>query len=111
MQARSRLAAVLRSTPLRYLYHRARYLRGGSTQSDEARILSRLVGGSPCTFVEFGFHPSEYNCIGLEDFAELLVDGEPQTVRLARALLPKRIEVRQEFITLHSIAGLAAHFQ
>ncbi|MER9756688.1 hypothetical protein NKJ46_25205 [Mesorhizobium sp. M0166] len=38
------------------------------------------------------------------------MDGDPQTVRLAQALLPKRIEARQSFITLDNIKDLGTHF-
>ena len=102
---------ALRRTPVRYLYHRLRASFGGAPQSDESRILARLVGPDcPRTFVEFGFHPTEYNCIGLRDFDGLLVDGDADTVRLARSLLPGRIEVRRSFVTLENIAGLGTHF-
>ncbi|MER9851258.1 hypothetical protein NKJ55_28865 [Mesorhizobium sp. M0106] len=110
MNVRSRTHAFLRATPLRYYFHLIKGRMAGAPQSDESAILSRLVGQCPRTFLEFGFHPTEYNCIGLKDFKGLLVDGDPQTVRLARALLPSRIEARQSFITLDNIKGLGAHF-
>ncbi|WP_027150999.1 hypothetical protein [Mesorhizobium sp. WSM2561] len=102
--------SFLRATPLRYYYHLLKGRIASTPQSDEATILSRIIGQCPRTFLEFGFHPTEYNCIGLKDFLGLLVDGDPQTVRLANALLPKRIETRQSFITLDNIADLGAHF-
>jgi hypothetical protein len=110
MSMLSRAHTVLRASPLRYYYHLAKARLGGSPQSDESLILSRLVDQIPKTFLEFGFHPTEYNCIGLRDFEGLLVDGDAQTVRLARSLLPKRIEARQSFITLENINSLGAHF-
>ncbi|MER8610752.1 hypothetical protein [Mesorhizobium sp. M1216] len=110
MNVQSRVHAFLRATPLRYCFHLAKAHLGGSPQSDESVILSRIVGQSPKTFLEFGFHPTEYNCIGLSDFRGLLVDGDATTVRLARSLLPKRIEVRQSFIDLDNIKNLATHF-
>lgn len=100
MTVRSRMHASLRASPLRYYFHLAKARFGGSPQSDESAILSRIVGQSPRTFLGFGFHPTEYNCIGLADFKGLLVDGDDTTVRLAKAVLPKRVEARQSFITL-----------
>jgi hypothetical protein len=82
-------------------------MRGGAGQSDEATILADIAGDCPKTFLEFGFHPTEYNCIGLEDFSGLLVDGDPGTVKLARAILPKRIEVREQFLSLQNLNTLA----
>lgn len=110
MRTTPRLHAFLRASPLRYYYHLIKGRIGGTPQSDESEILSRLVSQSPRTFVEFGFHPTEYNCIGLNEFQGLLVDGDPQTIRLAKALLPKRIEARQSFITLDNIDSLGTHF-
>ncbi|MER9183610.1 hypothetical protein [Mesorhizobium sp. M0767] len=110
MNVRSRAHAFLRASPLRYYFHLAKARVAASPQSDESLILSRLVGHCPRTFLEFGFHPTEYNCIGLKDFDGLLVDGDPQTVRLAQALLPKRIEARQSFIDLDNIKSLGRHF-
>ncbi|MER8689055.1 MULTISPECIES: hypothetical protein [unclassified Mesorhizobium] len=110
MNVLSRTHAFLRSSPLRYYFHLAKARLAGSPQSDESVILSQIVGQSPKTFLEFGFHPTEYNCIGLSEFRGLLVDGDATTVRLARSLLPKRIEVRQSFIDLDNIKSLATHF-
>ncbi|TIP25784.1 MAG: hypothetical protein E5X67_23275 [Mesorhizobium sp.] len=109
MSIQSRAHSFLRGTPLRYYYHLAKARLGGAPQSDESVILSRLAVNCPRTFVEFGFHPTEYNCIGLTDFNGLLVDGDDTTVRLAKAL-PKRIEARQSFITLDNIQSLGTHF-
>jgi hypothetical protein len=49
-------------TVLRRLYYRTRLLRP-SSESDERQILSRLTKEAPKTFVEFGFHPIEFNCV------------------------------------------------
>jgi hypothetical protein len=105
---KSALFKLLKKTPARYLYHRVKALRGGAGQSDEATILVNIAAQCPKTFVEFGFHPTEYNCIGLTDFSGLLVDGDPGTVRLARAILPKRIEVREQFLALENLNSLAS---
>jgi hypothetical protein len=105
------LRKAMRRTPARYLYHRLRAALGGAPQSDESQILARLAGPScPRTFVEFGFHPTEYNCIGLRDFRGLLLDGDVETVRLARSLLTQRIEVRHRFVTLDNVTELGTHF-
>ncbi|AZO67389.1 MAG: hypothetical protein EOS20_21365 [Mesorhizobium sp.] len=110
MSIRSRMHTLLRASPLRYYYHLIKGQIGGAPQSDESVILSRIAGQCPRTFLEFGFHPTEYNCIGLRDFQGLLVDGDAQTVRLARSLLPKHIEARQSLITLDNIHSLGVHF-
>lgn len=107
----SPLVNLLRRTPLRTLYHRIRLLRGARSQSDESEILRGLAAGSPRTFVEFGFHPTEYNCSGLRDFAGLLVDGDEETVRLARSILPPRIEVRHRFLDVDNVGELAEAFE
>jgi hypothetical protein len=107
---RSKLYELIKRTPARYLYHRFKAWRGGSSQSDESEILLRLAADCPRTFVEFGFHPTEYNCIGLVDFSGLVLDGDPATVRLARAILPSRIQVRQEFLTLENLGFIADYY-
>jgi hypothetical protein len=104
------LRKLLRATPLRYAYHRLKAFTGGSAQSNEASILSKLAVDCPKTFVEFGFHPTEYNCIALRDFSGLLIDGDAATVRLAKKLLPSRVEVRNMFLTLDNLKGIARHF-
>ncbi len=104
----SKLYELLKRTPARYLYHRLKALRGGTSQSDESEIQVRLGVDCPRTFVEFGFHPTEYNCIGLVNFSGLLIDGDATTVKLARALLPTRIQVRQQFLTLANLGGVVA---
>jgi hypothetical protein len=57
---KSGLYKLLKKTPARYLYHRIKALRGGASQSNEALILVGLADACPKTFVEFGFHPTEY---------------------------------------------------
>jgi hypothetical protein len=104
---KSRISQFLKRTPARYLYQRIKALRAGTGQSDEADILLRLAVDCPKTFIEFGFHPTQYNCIRLRDFSGLLIDGDPETVRLACRLLPSRLEVRHQFITLANIATIA----
>ncbi len=106
----SRVHRFLRRTPARYLFHRLKMLRGTAGQSDEAAILARVAIDCPKTFVEFGFHPTEYNCSGLAGFQGLLVDGDAETVHLARRLLPNRIEVQRKFLTLENLHEVAHHF-
>jgi len=108
-RVKSGLYNLLKKSPARYLYHRIKALHGGAGQSDEADILVGLARACPQTFLEFGFHPTEYNCIGLADFSGLLIDGDPGIVRLARAILPKRIEVREQFLTLESLNSVASY--
>jgi hypothetical protein len=56
--------------------------------------------------MEIGFHPTEFNCIRLDDFNGLLIDGDKDTVRLAASILPKRIQSLNLFVTLENIAML-----
>lgn len=95
---------LLRRTPARYLYNRFKMLRRRGGQSDEADILKRLAVGCPRTFTEFGFHPTEFNCAGLDDWAGLLVDGDSGTVKLARSLLPERIHIEHRFLTVENLS-------
>jgi hypothetical protein len=104
------ISRVLRKTPLRSVYHRLKAILPGSGQSNEAEIVLRLAKGTP-TFVEFGFHPTEFNCIGLsKSYQGLLIDSDTSTVKLARSILPKNIEVRESFLTLDNISFIATHF-
>lgn len=100
---------LLRRTPLRYFYNRLKMLRKRGGQSDEAVILKRLAGDCPRTFIEFGFHPTEFNCAGLDDWAGLLIDGDAGTVKLARSLLPERIHIEHRFLTLANLDFVASH--
>jgi hypothetical protein len=96
----------LRETPVRRFYVKLKSLLGGRSQSDEAAILVSLVSklNIPNTFVEFGFHPNEFNCIGLRHrFAGLLIDGDESTVSLARSVLPRTIDVEARFLTLANL--------
>jgi len=102
---------LLRKTPARYLYNRLKMLRRRGGQSDEAAILKRLAVSCPTTFVEFGFHPTEYNCVSLDGWAGLLVDGDLGTVKLARSLLPRRIHVEHRFLTLENLGFVSAHHE
>ncbi|MBW4052012.1 MAG: FkbM family methyltransferase [Proteobacteria bacterium] len=84
------------------------------SQSNEGEILARLARhtNAPKTFVEFGFHWNEFNCIGLvREFSGLLVDGGDRNVRLARRLFPKNIRVETRFLTLENLGFIEEHFK
>lgn len=97
---------LAKRTPARYLYHWLKAAIGGKSQSDESAILVSLACDCPKTFVEFGFHPTEYNCIGLKDFSGLLVDGDPETVKLAHSILRKNVRAKYGFLTLENLASI-----
>ncbi|EJN13416.1 hypothetical protein PMI42_03272 [Bradyrhizobium sp. YR681] len=81
-------------------------LKRARAQSDEGSILDRLVADAPKTFVEFGFHPTEFNCISFckrDDWQGALIDGSEKQVSDARFLYPKRIRTFQRFLTLDNI--------
>ncbi|MBR0855498.1 hypothetical protein [Bradyrhizobium liaoningense] len=93
------------SAPLRRAYYKMR-LATASGQSDEADIIERLSTEAPKTFIEFGFHPVEFNCINLARSAEwrgLLIDGSERQASDARALFPGRIAVHHRFLTLDNL--------
>jgi hypothetical protein len=100
------LRNLAKRTPARYLYHRLKAAIGGKSQSDESAILVRLTHDCPKTFVEFGFHPTEYNCTGLKDFSGLLIDGDPDIVKLAQAILPRSVRTKHAFLTLENLAEI-----
>jgi len=83
-------------------------------QSNEAAIIDELAASAPRTFVEFGFHPIEFNCISLAkraDWHGLLVDGSPRQVADARALYPaNRIEIVDKFLTLENLDFIKSQF-
>jgi hypothetical protein len=94
------------------MHYRLQMRRAGG-QSDEAQIISELARAAPRTFVEFGFHPAEFNCAMLARdpaWRGLLIDGNSQIVADARALLPERIEVIQAFLTLENLDLVASKF-
>jgi len=97
------LRTLLKKSPLRYAYNRIKLLLVNTSQSNEGLILKAITKNCPKTFIEFGFHPAQYNCIKLSDFVGLLIDADSDTVKLAKALLPKRIEVMNVFLTLANL--------
>jgi hypothetical protein len=101
-----------RNTALRRLTYLARMVRARG-QSDETQILHQLSAGAPKTFVEFGFHPVEFNCSALArnpEWSGLLIDGNVQQVADARALLPKRIDIVEQFVTLDNVEIVKRRF-
>ncbi len=107
MQIRAMARNVVLSRPCVRLY--AAYLSRTepSSQSNESDILYELATDCQVdnSFVEFGFHPREYNCVKLtrSGFKGLLIDGDPQTVRLARHLLPSSVRVECSFLTVDNL--------
>lgn len=93
--------------PLRRGLYRWRSRGGVGGQSDESAILSRIAEEiSPTeTFVEFGFHPAEFNCAELvrRSWRGLLVDGSKDQVADARRTLPPGVRVEQQFLTLETL--------
>lgn len=103
---------VRSSTPLRRLYYRTQMNRARG-QSDETQILERLSAGIPKTFVEFGFHPIQFNCIELAkrpDWRGLLIDGNAQQVADALAILPSQISAIECFLTLDNLGYIKRAF-
>ena len=97
---------------LRRLYYRMQ-MRRAKGQSDEAQIIDRLAIDAPKTFVEFGFHPIEFNCIALaksKDWQGLLIDGNARQVEDARPLYPEHIKIVQTFLTLDNLDFIESTF-
>jgi hypothetical protein len=83
------------------------------SQSDENAILLRLTSriSHPKTFVEFGFHAHEFNCIGLaRTYSGLLIDGDERSVVLAKKMLPSSVEAVAQFLTLDSLNIIEERF-
>lgn len=106
---------ILRSnTFLRRLYYRFQWIRGVSGQSDEGMVLVDLTKGSPKTFIEFGFHPIQFNCAALardKEWLGLLIDGSKRQVDDARSVLPSRVEIRDAFLTLENLDSISSTFR
>jgi hypothetical protein len=101
----------LKRTPLWYAYYRLRTFFFAGSQSNESAILKSLAVNCPKTFVEFGFHPHEYNCASLVDFEGLLIDGDSATVNLARRVLPRRIQVENLFLKRDKVDVISTRFE
>lgn len=104
---------IIRENPaLRRLYYRLRMLRAKG-QSDESQIIAGLTRSSPRTFVEFGFHPIEFNCISLAKDSQwrgLLIDGNRRQVEDARSLFSDRIKIVEAFLTLNNLDFIKSSF-
>ena len=103
---------IRENSALRRLYYRVQML-GAKGQSDESQIIAKLTTGSPRTFVEFGFHPIEFNCISLAKDSEwrgLLVDGNKRQVEDARSLFSDRIKIIKSFLTLNNLDFIKSIF-
>jgi hypothetical protein len=103
---------IRENTALRRLYYRLKLLRSKG-QSNESRILSNLAKDAPRTFIEFGFHPIEFNCAALArdtGWRGLLIDGSSRQVEDARAILPSRVEVADCFLTLDNLDLIRSKF-
>ncbi len=96
---------IKENTTLRRLYYRLQMARSKG-QSDEGRIIADLTKGAPRTFVEFGFHPIEFNCAELardDSWRGLLVDSNARQVADARSLFSDRIRIVEAFLTLDNL--------
>jgi len=103
---------IRENTALRRLYYRLKLLQS-TGQSNESRILSDLVKDAPRAFIEFGFHPIEFNCAALArntGWRGLLIDGSRRQVEDARAILPSRVEVVESFLTLDNLDLIRSKF-
>lgn len=103
---------VRENAALRRLYYKLRLLHANA-ESDESRIISDLTKDAPRTFIEFGFHPIEFNCVLLAKNPEwrgLLIDGSKRQVEDARALWPDRIRIVESFLTLENLDFVRSSF-
>ncbi|WP_456624300.1 hypothetical protein [Bradyrhizobium sp. P5_C12] len=81
-------------------------MQRASSQSNEGSIIESLAVQAPKTFVEFGFHPVEFNCLPLvkaDGWQGVLIDGDADQVADATRLLPKSVQALRRFITLDNI--------
>lgn len=82
--------------------------KGAVTQSDESAIIQRLAGETaPRTFVEFGFHPREFNCIRLAadpSWRGLVIDGDAAMIAKTRGQpLFNHTKIEHRFLTLDNL--------
>jgi hypothetical protein len=111
------LAAVIRAavrelvkrTPLRHVWHSYVAQRKPRSQTNEGALLKQLVGrvAIPKLFVEFGFHPVEFNCAELiGSFEGLLIDGNRDMVAIARKAFPPNQTAVCEFLDLDHLGTI-----
>jgi hypothetical protein len=104
---------VKENDAFRRIYYRIQMLRARA-QSDETKIIDYLTASGPQTFVEFGFHPIQFNCISLAKkptWQGLLVDGNSRQISDAIAILPSRLKIVRKFLTLENIDFIRRAFQ
>ena len=97
---------------LRRLYYRTKLMRPRG-QSDETDILRMLSSTTTKTFVEFGFHPIQFNCVELaktKGWRGTLFDSDKRRVRDAASVLPPRVSVKQAFLTVENLDIVASTF-
>ncbi|WP_258123329.1 hypothetical protein [Mesorhizobium onobrychidis] len=107
------LKIIKKITPLRRAYYRSMIAKGIGGQSDEGQILMRLAKetGAPKTFIEFGFHPIQFNCAALiGSFQGLLIDGNSRQIADARAVLPASIRIEERFLDLNNLDFIRTAF-
>ena len=103
---------IKENTTLRRLYYRLQMARAKG-QSDEGRIIAELARDAPRTFIEFGFHPIEFNCAELArdpEWRGLLIDGNRRQVEDARSLFSDRIKIVEAFLTLDNLDFIKTSF-
>jgi hypothetical protein len=100
------MRALIKKSPLlRRLYFRTR-LSSAKSEADEVAIIARLAQKATPTFIEFGFHPVEFNCVALARdpaWQGLLIDGSKEIVEDARSLWPARIAMTNTFLSLDNL--------
>ncbi len=104
---------LLYETPVGVAVATYRIKTNHHSQSNEAKILDDLLAQieAPKTFVEFGFHAHEFNCVNLiSSHRGLLIDGSERTVTLARKVLPRSIEIVAQFLTLETLSIIEDKF-
>jgi hypothetical protein len=100
-----------RISSLRFAYwyaHSWLARRRGTTQSNEAAIIDRLADRTlQRTFVEFGFHPLEFNCIRLAadpSWRGLVIDGDASMIAKAEGnRLFGNTTIVHRFLTLENL--------
>jgi hypothetical protein len=104
---------IKENTALRRMYYRIQILRAKS-QSDEGRIIGELSKDAERTFVEFGFHPIEFNCIDLArdpEWCGLLIDSSARYISDARTLYSDRIKFVEAFLSLDNLDFIKTAFR
>jgi hypothetical protein len=103
---------IKKNAAVRRLYYRLQMMRSGG-QSNESQILADLTRDVPRAFIEFGFHPVEFNCARLAtdpNWSGLLIDGSAQQVADARSLFPERIKIVEAFLTRDNLDLIKSSF-